>query len=220
VPLLSVTQTKPSVNESPSLVERLEEKESKTETQNLGVTNNDCTAVIDAVPPGTNSHSVGLSGLSTSTFYYFRARSKDALGNESLSYVSNFTTPATAGSALPATGQLTSATFDSATSPAYNSILWKGTAGTGKVQFQFATSNSSSGPWTYYGSPDGGVTCNSSSWYNTTGPDSPVEISCNPQQHNNQRFYRYKIQLCSNSDCSTSGTTSPVVTNVVVNWSP
>jgi hypothetical protein len=150
----------------------------------------------------------------------YRARSQDLLGNESKSATSSFTTTASGGSGLPATGQVTSVTFDTATTPAYNLILWQGTTGTGKVQFQFATSNSSSGPWTYYGSPDGGVTCNSNSWYDTPGPNSPVEISCTSLYHNNQRYYRYKVQLCSNSDCSTSGTTSPIVTNEVVNWSP
>ena len=184
-------------------------------------TNNDCTALADLAPPGTNSHNVALTSLASNTTYYFRARSQDASGNESMSTTSTFYTTSTSG--LPATGNITSAVFDtgsSSTGAAYNSILWKGTAGTGKVRFQLATSNSSSGLWTYYGSTDGGVTCDSNNWYTTTGAGAPAEISCAPKQHHNHRFFRYKIQLCSNTDCSTVGATSPVVSSIVVNWSP
>jgi hypothetical protein len=187
-------------------------------------TYNDCTAVTDAVPPGTNSHSVTLTGLATSTTYFFRVRSKDALSNEGSSTVSSFTTTSGGGaSTLPATGNITSAVFDtgsSSTGAAYNSILWKGTAGTGKARFQLATSDSSSGPWTYYGSEDGGTTCDANHWYTPGGAGAPVELSCAPKYHNNNRFFRYKIQLCSATDCSSIGATSPSVTGVVVNWSP
>lgn len=129
---------------------------------------------------------------------------------------------ATVSAGLSPTGDLTSATFDTGVTEgaAYNSFTWLGTVGTGKVRFKFATSNSSSGPWSFIGSADGGVTCTTGFWYEAPTPDSPVEISCNAGSHNNQRFYRYQIQLCSNTDCSTSGATSPVVTSTIVNWSP
>lgn len=119
---------------------------------------------------------------------------------------------------LPATGELTSVVFDATASAAYNSFVWKGTVngGTGKVRFQLATSNSSSGPWNF----KGGAGCSSSEWYDPGGPDTSVEITCGPAHHNNQRYFKYKVQLCSNSDCSTSGSFSPRVDDVIVNWSP
>jgi hypothetical protein len=179
--------------------------------------NNDCTAVTDAVPPGTTSHSVGLSSLVSSTTYYFRARSKDDVQNEMISATSIFTTTASSN-ALPVTGQVTSIVFDSVAlnGAAYNSILWKGTSGTGKVRFQFATSNSTSGPWTFIGGP----TCTTGDYYSPGAPDTPAEITCAPQNHNNQRYYRYLIQICSDVSCSSAGTTSPVVSSAVVSWSP
>lgn len=130
-------------------------------------------------------------------------------------------------SGLAVSGSLDSAVFDTFTTtgagqgPAYNSIMWKGTEGTGKVRFQFATSESASGAWSFIGGP----TCGASDWYDTGtsgvggGPGVPVEISCSPTNHNNQRYYRYRIQLCS-LDCSASGVTSPVVSDVVVNFAP
>ncbi|MDO8604623.1 MAG: hypothetical protein Q7K40_04505 [bacterium] len=133
---------------------------------------------------------------------------------------------------LPPTGELSSAVLDTFVTvgadqgPAYNSIMWKGTEGTGKVQFQVATSDSDTGPWTFYGSSDGGATCNTSSWYDTGtsglggGPGKPVEIACSARQsQNNKRYFRYRIQICS-ADCTASGGASPKVSDVVVNWAP
>lgn len=146
-------------------------------------------------------------------------------------------TPVSDGN-LPATGELTSAVFDTFTTaaalqgPAYNSIMWKGTEGTGKVRFQLATSDCpngatdyptcSTGAWSF----KGGSACSSGDWYDTGistgdgGPEKPVEISCAPANHNNQRYFKYKIQICSSTDCSTAGNTSPIVSDVVVNWAP
>ncbi|MEK7212389.1 MAG: hypothetical protein AAB686_01805, partial [Patescibacteria group bacterium] len=120
----------------------------------------------------------------------------------------------------PAAGEITSVALDttgSADGPAYNSIMWKGTlpAGT-RVRFQLATAASTGGPWNYIG----GASCNSSSWYEPSAPDTPVEITCAPQNHNEQRYFRYRAQLCSSSDCSTAGSDSPTVDSVIVNWSP
>ena len=126
-------------------------------------------------------------------------------------------TPPSAGN-YPATGELISMVFDtSIEGAAYNSLMFKGTkpAGT-KVRFQFSTSNNSSGPWSYLG----GATCNSSDWYDVSAADSPVEITCAPANHNNQRYFRYKIQLCSLSDCLNAGSDTPSVTDAVVSWSP
>jgi len=127
---------------------------------------------------------------------------------------------------MPPTGGLTSVIFDTTQSgtlkPAYNSIMWEGTlnGGVGRVRFQLASSDNSSGPWDYFGSSDNGVTCNSSSWYDPGAPDAPAEITCASAYHNNQRYYRYKIQLCSNDDCATSGSITPEVDDVIVNWAP
>lgn len=131
------------------------------------------------------------------------------------------------------TGDLTSSIFDTAVASGatYNSLMWKGTIGTGKVKFQFATSNCSNGAtnppdcnigsWNYIG----GSGCSSSDWYDTGvlpsgGPDKPVEITCAGANHNNHRYFRYKIQLCSNADCLTAGATTPTVSDAIVNWSP
>jgi hypothetical protein len=160
-----------------------------------------------------------VANPSSNGSYCFRLR--DANGSATTSVYSQYA-EATVSAGLSPTGDLTSATFDTGVTEgaAYNSFTWLGTAGTGKVRFKFATSNSSSGPWSFIGSADGGVTCTTGFWYDAPTPDSPVEISCNASSHNNQRFYRYQIQLCSNTDCSTSGATSPVVTSTIVNWSP
>lgn len=141
-------------------------------------------------------------------------------------------TPPSCGGISPF-GDLTSSTFDTGVNEgvAYNSFMWKGSEGTGKVKFQLATSNCSNGAsdyptcstgtWGY----KGGATCNSSDWYDmgvspTGGPNKAVEITCAPANHNNQRYYRYKIRICSATNCTDSGATSPVVDDVIVNWAP
>lgn len=144
-------------------------------------------------------------------------------------------TPPSEGGALPIKGELTSAVFDSGVvaGAAYNSVMWKGVVeGTGKVRFQIATSDCengatnaptcSVGTWQFLG----GATCGVGDWYDTLtsgsggGPGKPVEISCAAANHNNHRYYRYKIQICSNVDCTSVGATSPEVSDVVVSWSP
>ena len=127
------------------------------------------------------------------------------------------------GGTLPITGTFTSSVFDSAITggAAFNSIMWKGTAGTGRVRFQFAASSANTGSWTYYG--DGGAGCGTgvSDYFDSTGPNNPVELKGSTCVSNwkNKRYYRYKLKICSN-DCLVTGTTSPTVTNVIVNWSP
>ena len=134
-------------------------------------------------------------------------------------------------SGLPATGSLDSAVFDTyATTgalqgPGYNSIMWKGSqnGSLGKVQFQLATSDCANGETNYptcntgAWSFIGGATCDTSSYYDTAGTDLPVEISCTAG--NNKRYYRYRIRICT-GDCTTGGSASPIVNDVVVNWAP
>lgn len=133
---------------------------------------------------------------------------------------------ATVQAGLPATGELTSIVFDTQVPDGaiFNSIMWRGTEGSGRVKFQLATANSEAGPWNYVGYD--GATCGTSFWYDTGlsgsggGPGKPTEILCAKDYHTNHRYFRYKVQICSASDCSSSGSTSPSVDDIVVNWSP
>lgn len=127
-------------------------------------------------------------------------------------------------SGLPATGTLDSAVFDTyngggvGLNAGYNSIMWNGSqnGSFGKVQFQFATSDNSGGSWTFIG----GATCDVNGYYDTTGPGMPTELSCSSLNHNNQRYFRYRVRLCSAANCADNGLLSPIVTGVVVNWAP
>lgn len=128
--------------------------------------------------------------------------------------------PTCGGGGMPATGNLISTVLDTGVTDGatYNSIMWKGSlgGGSGKVKFQLATSNNTAGPWNFVGGP----TCSAGDWYDAVASNTPIEITCASSYHNNQRYFKYKIQLCSNTDCSTSGSFSPQVDDVVVNWSP
>ncbi len=112
--------------------------------------------------------------------------------------------------ATSTTGYLESTTYDTGIigGAQINSILWKGSqpAGT-SVNFQFAGSNATSGPWNYTG-PSG-----SNSYY-TTGPAVPLPVDY--ALHNNQRYFRYKVQLVSDQ----AQRNTPRVDDVIVNWSP
>ncbi len=59
-------------------------------------TNNDCSTLDSTL---VNTHTVNLANLNSGTTYYYRARSKDAVGNESLSTTSTFSTLAVSGPA-------------------------------------------------------------------------------------------------------------------------
>lgn len=133
------------------------------------------------------------------------------------------TASATTNKSIGAT--ITSSVYDttaSTSSVGYNSIMWKGTLGgaglnEGKVKFQLSASASSSGPWNYFG----GSTCGALDWFDSLGPDKPIELkgfSC-LSAWNNKRYYRYKVQMCSN-DCVTAGLNTPTINNIIVNWSP
>lgn len=166
--------------------------------------------------------------------YCFRVSDNGSVTN--MGYSESKYAKAVIASGLPATGMLDSAVFETTATaghgPAYNSIMWKGSQNSslGKVQFQLATSDCSngktnpptcndSGVWTFYGSD--GTTCNTTNYYSTNATqfDTPVELSCSPTYHNNQRYFRYRVRLCS-SDCSASGAASPIVDDVIVNWAP
>lgn len=199
-----------------------------------GYTNNACISVPTggsiSVGYVTNPNTCTGSGYDT-TLGSISADTNAHVGNTT-AYATKICATASAG--LPASATLTSSVFDTiSTGAAFNSIMWKGTAGTGKVRFQLATSNCTNGSsnypacspsgWNFVGS--NGTSCGNVFWYETLGPNKPVELKCSPAYHNNQRYYRYKVQLCSNassSDCSMGGTdlVSPVISNIIVNWSP
>jgi hypothetical protein len=119
--------------------------------------------------------------------------------------------------AYRAKAELTSSVFDSGVTDgaAYNSILWKGSLGSpnpGKVRIQIATSN------TETVTDFKGSDCTSNSWYEID-PNTSTEIKCF-SSHNNKRYFKYKIQLCSASNCTDSGNGNPEVTDVIISWSP
>lgn len=108
-----------------------------------------------------------------------------------------------------ATGTVDSETFDTgvANGAELNSVTWKGSlpAGT-SVGFQFAVSNSSSGPWNYIG-PDGTSATTYSGLFN-----APISLNYSL----NGRYFRYRTILTTN----TAQTATPRVDDVIVNWSP
>lgn len=111
-----------------------------------------------------------------------------------------------------ATGTLISSVFDTgvSTGVTLNTIMWQGNKPSGtNVKFQIASSNASSGPWSYLG-PDGSDT----TYYNPTDANIPVQI--NLAYHSNKRYFRYKLFLESNA----SQSESPRVDDVIINWSP
>jgi|GEM_PF-5381874 len=108
-------------------------------------------------------------------------------------------------------GYLDSETFDTGITNGaqYNSMMWNGNQPAGTtVDLQLAVSNSSSGPWTYYG--PGGAT----STYYTYPAGTPAPLDYNA--FNNYRYYRYRITLHADP----TGTQTPRVDDVLVNWSP
>jgi hypothetical protein len=140
--------------------------------------------------------------------------------------------PPSCGAGFAATGELISQIFDTtgtSDGPAYNSIMWKGILGgpggdQGRVRFQLAASDCangatdypacSSGTWQFIG----GSTCGGSDWFEPGSQDLPEEIKCY-SEFNDKRYFKYKVQICSN-DCISSGDFTPRVDDIVVSWSP
>ncbi len=125
--------------------------------------------------------------------------------------------PPTCGGTYPATGEIISPTFDTgaANGVSYNWLMASGTTPFGtKIRVQLATSATSTGPWTYLG-PNCDI---ASYYYDGSLPTLPqLEIKCF-SDHNNKRYFRYKVILCS-GDCSIGGSYTPQIDNVIVNWS-
>ena len=117
-------------------------------------------------------------------------------------------------------GTLDSTTFDTGTSTGHgaelNSVIWHGSLNgllVRRVAFQFAASNSSSGPWTFTGPL--GTTSTSDIYVGSGNPDAPIPIT-NYSVYSGFRYFRYRIILKTN----TGQTVSPRVSGVSVDWSP
>jgi len=112
----------------------------------------------------------------------------------------------------PVSGNLTSSVIDTNDSngAAIRTIMWQGDLNGGDVAFQLASSNNEAGPWDFIG-PDGTEV----TFYGAgSGPN--IQIALRLADHNNKRYFRYKIFL----DSDVGGTLSPTVNDVIIGYSP
>lgn len=119
----------------------------------------------------------------------------------------------TAWNAIPVVSTIISSIFDTNAigGGSINSITWKGLQLSGtSVKFQVASSNNSSGPWTYIG--PGGTSAETDVYSAAPNITMPVNLS----HHNNKRYVRYKAYLSSNA----AKTETPTVYDIIINWSP
>src|SRR3989344_5545535 len=175
--------------------------------------------VTNCAPEGgttTGIFTQARTGLPPNTLIYYRGYATSSVGTGYSPDGAPFNT-----SPSSASGILTSIVFDTGTNPAYNSMLWKGTLPSGtKVRFKIAASNSSLGPWNdsdFIG--NNGTSCGSAYWYEPGAPNLPIQLGCTASL-NSKRYFKYRVQLCSATDCITQGTETPVVTDIIVNWAP
>ncbi len=101
-----------------------------------------------------------------------------------------------------------------------NSIIWQGSNPAGTcVKFQIAVSNSSSGPWNFWGKDaacDGEGDTDQFFGSCPTETDTAIEIKgCNRDWIKDNRYLRYKVILESDFEQSLT----PRVDNVILNWS-
>jgi hypothetical protein len=191
---------------------------------NINYTNDSCISVPTGGTISVGYQATNCTGYDT-TIGSMSGTTNAHIG-DGTAYATKICATGAASVALPVSGTLTSSVFDTTANSAsvgYNSIMWKGSAGTGKVSFQLAASNTSTpGSWNYYGGP----TCGALAWFDTPGPNTPVELkgtglnaaTCR-SAWNNKRYFRYKVKICSNADCANPGTVSPIIDDVIVNWS-
>lgn len=192
--------------------------------------NNACLSVGASGSVSVGYQANNCTGYDTTLFSMSGAGLTNTHVGTSTVYTNKVCASATGTSGLTPSATLTSSLFDSAVTggAGYNSVMWGGTIGTGKVKFQFATSDCtngatnyptcSTGSWSYIGGPS----CGTGDWFDAPTPLVPVELKGTGCQsvYNNKRYFRYKVQLCSASDCTSNGSTSPVVSKIVVNWTP
>ena len=93
-----------------------------------------------------------------------------------------------------------------------NSIFFLGVRPVGtEVKFQIASSNATSGPWSFVGWNSGAGDCDSFSYYTPPGPGLPVEIKA--LCHENHRYLRYRLFLETSIN-----TITPQVDDVFLNY--
>lgn len=111
-------------------------------------------------------------------------------------------------------GFLESSIFDTQIQPGaiLNSIIWQGDQPSGThVRFQIAVSDNESGPWNYYGQNQ-----NPNDYFEGSGQNQSILISgADRAWVNNKRYLRYKVFLESNTD----HTASPIIRDIILNWS-
>jgi len=121
-------------------------------------------------------------------------------------------------------GYLESSIFDTQSTGGalLNSVIWQGFSPTNTcVDFQFAASNSSSGPWNYKG-PSGNATsyygapCASNPFGGTGCAPTNTSICVNKSDFVNYRYIRYKARLTSNL----VQTQTPQIDDIILNWNP
>lgn len=130
-------------------------------------------------------------------------------GTSNFDTVTSWTASSTSGTA--AVGMLDSETFDTgvASGSQINSVTWIGNLPVGTaIGFQFAVSNSTSGPWNFTG-PDG----TSGTTYSGI---SGVPITLTQYSSLIGRYFRYRVILTTNA----AQTLTPAVNDIIVNWSP
>ncbi|MBW6441227.1 hypothetical protein K0B03_04365 [Patescibacteria group bacterium] len=165
--------------------------------------NHDITSIVSSdFPgvPGANSYSLNITNND------FNINNLSAKLHLTYTYLNN------SGSLKPS-GFIISSTVDTGITQgaAFNSMMWNGSLNGGKVRLQLATSDSDLGPWIFKG-PD----CASGVYYEDNN-NTPTKITC--AEHNNKRYFRYKIMLCSSANCTSPSSNNPNVSDVIVNWS-
>jgi hypothetical protein len=180
-------------------------------TPELGVTNN------------TTNQALYVEDMATTTSEVTAAATWTAVtGTSYVAVMGIFHSPYAQG--YSASGTLDSATFDTgiASGTQLNSVSWQGMPSAGSwanwdgqapVGFQFAVSSSSAGPWTFEG-PSGDATT-----YFEGSPATSISLRSLSGAYNlftGYRYFRYRITLFSDP----TYTYSPIVNQVIVNWSP
>lgn len=120
-------------------------------------------------------------------------------------------------------GFVESATIDTQSTPGgtLNSIIWNGSLPNNTcVDFQIATSSSTSGPWNYRG-PGGltdayfGASCAAGFTGGTGCAPANTPICIDPNLVANSRYLRYRVRMKTNQ----IQTETPQIEDIILNWS-
>ncbi len=148
------------------------------------------------------------NGASLATKYYFRMVKSAGTALDA------YTNYPTISSGYTPSGSVTSLIIDTAVTKgvAPNSLLYEGVLPANTtVKFQFAASNSSSGPWTYTAWNPNTKTCDTNSFYDPVNPSIAVEVKAVCYQ--NKRYLRYKMTLTT-----TDSSVTPRVDRIILNY--